>query len=352
MTGGITLWKDRGYKVEVPRTLTPEQRDRYGAPPPAAGDRPRGPGAAARGQGAAARRRRPRLPDRALPRRRRRRDARHRRRRRRRRVQPAAPDHPHDRPHRDAEGRLGRGGDRGAQPGREGGQVPRSGWTPRTSWRSSRATTSSSTAWTTSPRATCSTTRRSASGSRSSPPPSSASTASCRCSSRTTARATAASTPSRRRPSWRPSCGANGVLGVLPGTMGLLQATEVVKLVTGAGEPLVGRLLLYEALGATFTELKVRRDPECPICSRPRRRSRTRRWACSPTTRRSAPPRARLPRDGHDQDPTRPALLRGRREGGDGGRRRRRRRPALARGAASGHRVPALRRRTARSTAT
>src|SRR5919106_4158627 len=65
-----------------------------------------------------------------------------------------------------------------------------------------------------------------------------------------------------------PSCGANGVLGVLPGTMGLLQATEVVKLVVGAGEPLVGRLLLYEALSATFTELKVRKDPDCPICSR------------------------------------------------------------------------------------
>jgi sulfur-carrier protein adenylyltransferase/sulfurtransferase len=65
-----------------------------------------------------------------------------------------------------------------------------------------------------------------------------------------------------------PSCGANGVLGVLPGTMGLLQATEVVKLVLGEGEPLIGRLLLYEALGATFTELKVRRDPDCPICSR------------------------------------------------------------------------------------
>ena len=65
-----------------------------------------------------------------------------------------------------------------------------------------------------------------------------------------------------------PSCGANGVLGVLPGTMGLLQATEVVKLVTGAGEPLVGRLLMYDALAATTTELKVRRDPECPICSR------------------------------------------------------------------------------------
>jgi len=65
-----------------------------------------------------------------------------------------------------------------------------------------------------------------------------------------------------------PSCGANGVLGVLPGTMGMLQATEVVKLVLGEGEPLIGRLLLYEALGATFTELKVRRDPDCPVCSR------------------------------------------------------------------------------------
>jgi sulfur-carrier protein adenylyltransferase/sulfurtransferase len=65
-----------------------------------------------------------------------------------------------------------------------------------------------------------------------------------------------------------PSCGANGVLGVLPGTMGLLQATEVVKLVIGAGDPLIGRLLMYDALGATTTELKVRRDPECPICSR------------------------------------------------------------------------------------
>jgi len=63
-----------------------------------------------------------------------------------------------------------------------------------------------------------------------------------------------------------PSCGAAGVLGVLPGIMGLLQALEVVKLVTGAGTPLVGRLLLFEALGTEFTELKVRRDPDCPIC--------------------------------------------------------------------------------------
>jgi molybdopterin/thiamine biosynthesis adenylyltransferase/rhodanese-related sulfurtransferase len=64
-----------------------------------------------------------------------------------------------------------------------------------------------------------------------------------------------------------PSCGANGVLGVLPGTMGLLQATEVIKLITGAGDPLIGRLLMYDALDASTTELKVRRDPECPICS-------------------------------------------------------------------------------------
>jgi len=65
-----------------------------------------------------------------------------------------------------------------------------------------------------------------------------------------------------------PSCGANGVLGVLPGTMGLLQATEVIKLILGVGEPAIGRLLMYDALAATLTEVKVRRDPNCPICSR------------------------------------------------------------------------------------
>src|SRR5262245_38774512 len=63
-----------------------------------------------------------------------------------------------------------------------------------------------------------------------------------------------------------PSCSANGVLGVMAGTMGTLQANEVIKLVLGVGEPLIGRLLLYEALGTRFTELKVRRDPDCPIC--------------------------------------------------------------------------------------
>jgi molybdopterin/thiamine biosynthesis adenylyltransferase/rhodanese-related sulfurtransferase len=72
--------------------------------------------------------------------------------------------------------------------------------------------------------------------------------------------------PTPPPPEMAPSCSANGVLGVMAGTMGTLQANEVIKLVLGVGEPLVGRLLLYEALGTRFTELKVRRDPECPIC--------------------------------------------------------------------------------------
>jgi sulfur-carrier protein adenylyltransferase/sulfurtransferase len=67
-------------------------------------------------------------------------------------------------------------------------------------------------------------------------------------------------------PEMAPSCGANGVLGVMAGVMGLLQANEVIKLAAGIGEPLIGRLLLYESLGTRFTELKVKRDPECPIC--------------------------------------------------------------------------------------
>ncbi len=72
--------------------------------------------------------------------------------------------------------------------------------------------------------------------------------------------------PTPPPPELAPSCSENGVLGVMAGMMGLLQANEVMKLVLGIGEPLIGRLLLYEALGTRFTELKVRRDPECPIC--------------------------------------------------------------------------------------
>ncbi len=67
-------------------------------------------------------------------------------------------------------------------------------------------------------------------------------------------------------PEMAPSCGANGVLGVMAGIMGLLQANEVIKLVAGIGEPLIGRLLLYDSLGTRFTELNVKRDPDCPVC--------------------------------------------------------------------------------------
>jgi adenylyltransferase/sulfurtransferase len=63
-----------------------------------------------------------------------------------------------------------------------------------------------------------------------------------------------------------PSCAEGGVLGILPGVIGLIQATEAVKLILGIGEPLKGRLLLYDALGMKFRELKLRRNPECPIC--------------------------------------------------------------------------------------
>ncbi len=67
-------------------------------------------------------------------------------------------------------------------------------------------------------------------------------------------------------PELAPSCGAAGVLGVMAGVMGLLQANEVIKLAVGIGEPLIGRLLLYDSLGTRFTELKVKRDPDCPVC--------------------------------------------------------------------------------------
>jgi adenylyltransferase/sulfurtransferase len=63
-----------------------------------------------------------------------------------------------------------------------------------------------------------------------------------------------------------PSCAEGGVLGILPGIIGLVQATETVKLILGAGQPLIGRLMLYDALAMKFRELKLRRDPDCPMC--------------------------------------------------------------------------------------
>jgi len=63
-----------------------------------------------------------------------------------------------------------------------------------------------------------------------------------------------------------PSCAEGGVLGVLPGIIGTIQANEALKLILGAGEPLVGRLLLFDALAMRFREMKLRKDPDCPVC--------------------------------------------------------------------------------------
>src|ERR1700704_175236 len=64
-----------------------------------------------------------------------------------------------------------------------------------------------------------------------------------------------------------PSCAEGGVLGVLPGVVGCIQATEAIKLIIGAGEPLIGRFLIFDALRMKFRELKLRKDPDCPVCS-------------------------------------------------------------------------------------
>jgi adenylyltransferase/sulfurtransferase len=63
-----------------------------------------------------------------------------------------------------------------------------------------------------------------------------------------------------------PSCAEGGVLGVLPGMIGMIQATETLKLILGAGDPLIGRFLIFDALRMTFRELKLRKDPDCPVC--------------------------------------------------------------------------------------
>jgi adenylyltransferase/sulfurtransferase len=63
-----------------------------------------------------------------------------------------------------------------------------------------------------------------------------------------------------------PSCAEGGVLGVLPGIVGTIQATEAIKLIMGIGEPLIGRFLIYDALRMKFRELKLKKDPDCPVC--------------------------------------------------------------------------------------
>ncbi|MEK6719340.1 MAG: molybdopterin-synthase adenylyltransferase MoeB [Chloroflexota bacterium] len=73
--------------------------------------------------------------------------------------------------------------------------------------------------------------------------------------------------PTPPPPEMAPGCSVAGVLGVVPGIMGLLQANEAIKLLLGIGDSLAGRLVLFDALDASFTELRLRRDPDCPVCS-------------------------------------------------------------------------------------
>ncbi|MCA0458557.1 MAG: molybdopterin-synthase adenylyltransferase MoeB [Chloroflexi bacterium] len=75
--------------------------------------------------------------------------------------------------------------------------------------------------------------------------------------------------PTPPPPGLVPSCAEGGVLGILPGTIGTMQATEAIKLILGIGEPMIGKMLLYDALEMSFTKLKVRKDPNCPVCGIP-----------------------------------------------------------------------------------
>ena len=74
--------------------------------------------------------------------------------------------------------------------------------------------------------------------------------------------------PSPPPPGTVPSCAEGGVFGVLPGVIGAIQATEAIKIITGEGEPLIGRLLLYDALHMDFQEVKIRWDADCPVCGK------------------------------------------------------------------------------------
>jgi len=74
--------------------------------------------------------------------------------------------------------------------------------------------------------------------------------------------------PEPPAPGMVPSCAEGGVLGILPGTIALIQASEAIKLILGKGEPLIGRLLLYNALDMKFREVKLQKDPDCPVCGK------------------------------------------------------------------------------------
>ncbi len=90
--------------------------------------------------------------------------------------------------------------------------------------------------------------------------------------------------PTPPPPELAPGCSVAGVLGVVPGIMGMLQANEVLKMLLGIGDPLVGRLLLFDALDGSFSELRLSRDPQCPTCSDEARAARERGEWKAPAT--------------------------------------------------------------------
>ena len=153
------------------------------------------------------------------------------------------------------------------QPARRGRAARGAADSARTRWSCSRTTTSSSTARTTSRPATWSTTPACCSASRTSTARSSASRgrSSVFCDART-GRATAACSPSRRRRAWCRAAPRAACWACCRGSIGTLQATEAIKLILGIGEPLVGRLLLFDALAMRFRELQAAQEPDCPVC--------------------------------------------------------------------------------------
>ena len=100
--------------------------------------------------------------------------------------------------------------------------------------------------------------------------------------------------PTPPPPELAPGCSVAGVLGVVPGIMGLLQANEALKVLLGIGDTLAGRLLLFDALETTFTELKLRRDPTCPVCSTRRSRPAPRAGRADPASASRSPRRRRV----------------------------------------------------------
>ena len=266
LAGGYTDWKRSGLPTELPRTLDGEKRQRYSRHVADPGGRRGGTAQAARLARPAARRGRARLAGGALPRGGRRRTARHRRRRPRRRVEPAAPG-------LHSTGRLGEWKAESAKRTLEElnpdvevvpyierltsenvERILADGWDVIVDGADNfptRYLINDAAVWHDIPLVHGSIYRFEGQATVFKP-----GAGPCyRC-----------LFPQPPPPELAPSCAEGGVLGVLPGIVGSLQASEALKLCLGIGEPLIGRLLLFDALATEFSEVNLRRDPNCPVC--------------------------------------------------------------------------------------